>query len=70
MFFKENLKYLTKNTEINQNRLASILGISRQSITSLLNTDNPRANTLIKISQIYNVSIDDLLNKDLSKENN
>ncbi len=70
MFFKENLKYLTKNTEINQNKLASILGISRQSITSLLNTDNPRANTLLKISQIYNVSIDDLLKKDLSKENN
>ena len=70
MFFKENIKYLTKNTEINQNKLASILGISRQSITSLLNTDNPRANTLLKISQIYNVSIDDLLKKDLSKENN
>ena len=70
MFFKENLKYLTKNTEINQNKLASILGISRQSITSLLNTDNQRANTLLKISQIYNVSIDDLLKKDLSKENN
>lgn len=67
MFFKENLRYLTSHTNINQNQLAQRLGVSRQSITSLLNTDDPKASTLQKICEIYNISIDDILNKDLSK---
>ena len=65
-FFTENIKYLTK-TKINQNQLAIKLGITRQAITKLLKTEDPRATTLIKLSEIYNVTIDDLLKKDLSK---
>ena len=60
MYFKKNLKFLTESTEINQNQLAIKLDISRQAITSMLKTDDPRASTLIKISEIYNISIDDL----------
>ena len=66
--FATNLKYLTKNTEINQNQLAKKLGISRQSITAMINAKDPKASTLMKISEIYNISIDDLLKKDLSEE--
>ena len=66
MFFRQNLQFLTK-TKLNQSKLAEKLGITRQSITTLLKTDDPRASTLIKISEIYNISIDDLLKKDLSK---
>ena len=65
-FFTNNLKHLTK-TRINQNQLAEKLGITRQAITTMLKTEDPKASTLIKLSEIYNVSIDDLLKKDLSK---
>jgi len=68
MFFNENLKFLTKNTEINQNQLAIKLGITRQAITTLLATKDPRASTLIKLSEIYNISIDKLLLIDIEKE--
>ena len=66
MFFIQNLQFLTK-TKINQNQLAEKLGITRQSITTLLKTKDPRASTLIKLSEIFNISIDDLLKKDLNK---
>ena len=64
--FTKNLRYLTE-TKINQNQLSIKLGITRQSITTLLKTEDPKASTLIKLSEIYNVTIDDLLKKDLSK---
>ena len=70
MFFVKNLIYLTKNTEVNQNQLASKLGISRQSINNMLRNKNldPKASTLIKISKIYNISIDDLIFKNLENQ--
>ena len=64
--FTENLKYLTK-TKVNQNQLSIKLGINRQTITKYLNGSEPSFDKLIKISEIYQVSIDDLLKKDLSK---
>lgn len=68
MYFIKNLSFLTKNTGINQNQLASKMGVARQAITKLLKTNDPRASTLIKISNVYGISIDDLLLKDLSAE--
>lgn len=68
MYFISNLLFLTKTTGINQNQLSIKMGIARQAITKLLNTNDPRASTLIKISKIYGVSIDDLLLKDLRTE--
>lgn len=68
-FFNKNIDFLTKNTKINQNQLALKLGLTRQTINKLINqTTDPRASTLIKISQIYEISIDDLLLKDLTIE--
>jgi len=67
-YFTKNLKFLTK-TKINQNQLSILLNISRQAIGNLLKTNDPRASTLIKISEIFNVSIDDLLKKDLEESN-
>ncbi len=68
MFFVKNLNYLTKKGKINQNQLATRLGISRQSINNMLRkTDlDPKASTIIKIAEIYSISIDDLLLKNLS----
>lgn len=70
MFFVKNLNYLTKNSEINQNQLASRLGISRQSINNMLRKEDldPKASTIIRIAEIYNISIDNLLLKDLSSD--
>lgn len=68
MFFNKNLKFLMKINNLNNNQLASKLGITRQSITDLVKTLDPRASTVIKLSNIFNVSIDDLLLKDLEEE--
>ena len=67
-FFNKNLKYLTSNTNINQNQLANHLGIDRQQITRYLKGNEPNYERLILISKIFNVSIDDLLLKDLEAE--
>lgn len=68
MLFNKNMKYLTKE-RIKQSELARILNISRQSVSDLINSKDPKASTLIKISDIYKVSIDDLLRKDLENSN-
>ena len=68
MLFSKNMKYLTKE-KIKQSELARILNISRQSVSDLINSKDPKASTLIKISEIFNVSIDDLLKKDLEESN-
>ena len=68
-YFIKNLKYLTKN-EIKQSELARILNISRQSVSDLINSKDPKASTLIKISNIYNIPIDNLLKIDLENKNN
>ena len=68
MLFNKNMKYLTKE-RIKQSELARILNISRQSVSDLINSNDPKASTLIKISDIYKVSIDDLLRKDLENSN-
>ena len=66
-FFSKNLDFLTK-TGMNQNQLANTLELSRQCISGYLKQGKePKYDTLIKISEIYNVTIDDLLKKDLSK---
>lgn len=67
MFFKENLLYLTK-TRISQSKLAEELDIPRQMINRYVKGQEPNYERLIKISDIFNISIDDLLKKDLSKE--
>ncbi len=71
MFFKENLKFLTQKGICNQNQLSQKLNCTRQTINSYINgKGEPSFDKLIIISQIYNVTIDNLLLKDLSKENN
>lgn len=69
-YFSNNLKFLTSKTNINQNQLANKLGIDRQQITKYIKGIEPGYDRLISIASIFNVSIDDLLLKDLSKEEN
>ena len=66
-YFSKNLELLTK-VSINQNQLSIKLELSRQTIQGYIKQNKePKYDTLIKISEIYNVSIDDLLKKDLSE---
>lgn len=68
MYFKENLKFLTQNGGCNQNKLSQKLSCTRQTINSYINgKGEPSFEKLIIISQTFNVTIDDLLKKDLSK---
>lgn len=70
MFYKENLIFLLKKYNYSQSELARRMNISRQSFSLIMKGENPQATTLIKLSEIFQVSIDDLLLKDLSKEEN
>ena len=68
MYYVQNMKYLTR-TKIKQSDLARLLNISRQAVLLIVNSKDPKASTLIKLSDIFNVSIDDLLRKDLEESN-
>lgn len=65
MDYKKNLIYLMKKHNYSQSELARLMDISRQSFNLIFKAENPRATTLIKLKEIFNVSIDDLLLKDL-----
>ncbi|MCI9654209.1 MAG: helix-turn-helix transcriptional regulator [Acholeplasmatales bacterium] len=66
MFFNKNVKYLCLKNNTSQTVLATLLNTSKQSLNSILNKNNPTARIIINISKVFNVSIDDLLLKDLS----
>lgn len=68
MYFLKNLNYLLKKENLNKNRLSIKLNVSRQYMTDLFKTENPTAKTLVKLKEIFNISIDDLLLKDLEAE--
>lgn len=66
-YIKSNIKYLNQH-----NKIADILNINEQSLKNKI-YDEKRSfsvDDLIKISKSLNISLDDLVYKDLSKENN
>lgn len=68
--FAENLKYYRKQNHITQSELASKLNISHQTISNYeKGIRDCSLDTLIKLSEIFGVSTDDLLMKDNSDEN-
>ncbi|MCG8306278.1 MAG: XRE family transcriptional regulator [Cytophagales bacterium] len=65
-----NLKYLRKKVSLTQEQMAFQLGIKR----SLLGAyeegrADPRISNLLKFSEIFNLSVDQLIGTDLTKEN-
>lgn len=71
LFFNENLKFLTQTTSINQYQLAQKMELSKQAINEYINKNKfPTYPNLIKISRIYNLTLEELLLKDLKKERN
>ena len=62
MSFHENLKKLRTINKISQERFAEILGVSRQAVTKYESGKcYPDVEKLIAISNLFNVSLDDLL---------
>ncbi len=68
MYFSSNIKYLCKINNITFIELAELCGTNRQNIYSILTTNSPTAKTAIKMANIFDISLDDLLLKDLSKK--
>ncbi len=69
MYFKENLRLLRKHNSVSQNEIADVLGY--KSFTTVQKwedgTSMPKADNIQKIANFFNVTINDLLNIDMSK---
>jgi transcriptional regulator with XRE-family HTH domain len=66
MYFNKNLQFLRKKQKISQSKLGEILNMTRDSINSMENGRmKPSFDTLINIKNYFNISLDDLIFKDL-----
>lgn len=60
--FGEKLKMLREQTDITQEKVFQKLNVTRQSVSNWENNKNyPDLTTLVTLSQLYNISLDDLL---------
>lgn len=68
--FGDRLKELREESEMTQEQLGKILNVTKQTISNYENGDNePTLDTLVKISDIFNVSLDYLLCRTRQKPN-
>ncbi|MCM1155274.1 MAG: helix-turn-helix domain-containing protein [Roseburia sp.] len=66
MSLGENLQFLRKKNDITQEQLAEKLDVSRQSISKWeSDTTYPEMDKLIQLCQLFHVSMDDLVQKDV-----
>lgn len=73
MFYQlnSNIKYLRKKNNYTATQLADLLNIGRSQINNIeCGYSKCSLNILIELHNIFNISLDDLVFKDLSKENN
>src|SRR5688500_12004021 len=64
----ENLKLLRKRKGVSQEEIAVDLGLTRSSYSGYENgVAEPNLETIIKISEYYNISLDKLIKRELSK---
>lgn len=69
-FVSSNIKYLRKQKAWTQQDLADQLEIKRSLIGSYEEgRADPRISTLLKIAEVFNLSLDDLLSQDLAQHN-
>ncbi|ANZ96554.1 MULTISPECIES: helix-turn-helix domain-containing protein [Brochothrix] len=60
--FGEKLKMLREQNDITQEEVSQKLNVTRQSVSNWENNKNyPDLTTLVTLSQLYNISLDDLL---------
>lgn len=68
-FFHKNFIFLLGQRQIVLSNMAKSLGITRQAINEYKKGKYPTYDNLIKISLFFEISLDDLLTKDLSSSN-
>ena len=67
MSFRENLLHLRASSNMTQEQLAMLLGVSRQSVTKWESERTyPEMDKLLKLCQIFDCSLDDLVQGDLT----
>ena len=65
-----NIKHLLQSENIGKDAFGKLFGLNRGTIGSYIdNNSKPKLETLQKISERYKVSIDELINKDLTEKN-
>ncbi|MCU0402500.1 MAG: helix-turn-helix domain-containing protein [Algoriphagus sp.] len=68
LFLKQNIKYLRNINGLTQPQLGEILGVSRDNVASYERGTVPPIDIFHKFVNYFNVSFNDLIEKDLSKE--
>ena len=64
----ERISELRKRKEISQEKLAEMVGVSRQAVTKWENGNaNPDTENLIRLAEIFGVSLDELCKVDSEK---
>ena len=67
MSFRDNLQHLRAARNMTQEQLAMLLGVSRQSVTKWeAEKSYPEMDKLLKMCQIFECSLDDLVQGDLT----
>lgn len=70
-FLSSNLKFLLAKSGRNNVFLSKLTGVAKSTIGNYLNEDVfPKIDFLMLVSEHFNIDCDDLLRKDLSKEEN
>lgn len=69
MFFKENLAYLMNKLDLSAPTLSKLSGVPKTTINSIKspNSKNPTVDTAYKLAVALNVSLDDMVSKNLSE---
>lgn len=63
---RSNLKYLREKNKLTQGEVAKILGVSRSTYANFeKETSEPTASQLLKLAELYKISTDDFLTKDI-----
>ena len=67
MSFRDNLQHLRASRNMTQEQLAMLLGVSRQSVTKWeAEKSYPEMDKLLKMCQIFDCTLDDLVQGDLT----
>lgn len=68
MSFRDNLQYLRGTRDLSQAQLATLLGVSRQSVAKWeAEKSYPEMDKLIKLCDLFECSLDDLVRGDLTR---
>jgi HTH-type transcriptional regulator/antitoxin PezA len=65
-FFSENINYLVGKSGLSQDEFGGLLGLKRGAVNNYINSKAfPKIDTLLKICEDYEFSLDDLIRKPL-----